>query len=177
MSTTGNLLQRRHLLFSLGAASVLAGQSQAAAIKRASPDYYSLFIGLITAWQKHDVDAVVAHLADDIVWYAFVGSAPIKGKAAIREALTAMAPRRTAEHWRIFNHATSGNRLYADGVDDFADESGHRIAVPYMGIVEFRGELIVGWRDYFDAGLLKRMQNGEPVPAEIEPLVSRPGEP
>jgi limonene-1,2-epoxide hydrolase len=177
MITNDHFLRRRRLLCSLGAASVLAGQSQAATLKRASADYYSLFIGLITAWQKHDVEAVIAHMADDIVWYAFVGSAPLKGKAAIREALTAMAPRRTAEHWRIFNHATSGNRLYAEGVDDFADESGHRIAVPYMGIVEFRDQLITGWRDYFDAGLLKRMQSGEPVPAEIEPLVSRPGQP
>jgi limonene-1,2-epoxide hydrolase len=177
MSTNTDLLQRRQLLFSLGAASVVAVQSKAAEVKRAVADYYSLFIGLITAWQKHDVDAVIGHMADDIVWYAFVGSAPIKGKAAVRAALTAMAPRRTAEHWRIFNYATSGNRLYVEGVDDFADQAGHRIAVPYMGIIEFRDQLIVGWRDYFDAGLLKRMRDGESVPAEIEPLVSRPGQP
>jgi limonene-1,2-epoxide hydrolase len=177
MSTHDDLLQRRQLLCGLGAAAALVGQSQAATGKRVSADYYSLFIGLITAWQRHDVDAVIAYMADDIVWYAFVGSAPIKGKAAVRTALTAMAPRRTAEHWRIFNYATSGNRLYVEGVDDFADQAGHRIAVPYMGIVEFRDQLIVGWRDYFDAGLLKRMQDGESIPAEIEPLVSRPGQP
>ena len=38
---------------------------------------------VIAAWQAKDVDAVLAHMADDIVWhYAAPGSPELAGRAA-----------------------------------------------------------------------------------------------
>jgi limonene-1,2-epoxide hydrolase len=171
------MIDRRTFVTAIGSGSVALAWSPTAESRPRKPDYFGLFLDVISSWKRHDVDKVLAHLADDIVWYAYVGAPPIVGKAEIRKLLTQLAPHRAAERWRIFNHAVNDTQLLLEGVDDYDDDKGNRIAVPYMGIVEFRDRLIVGWRDYFDVGLLNRMKAGEPVPAAVEPLVARKGRP
>ncbi len=175
-------MDRRTFVRAAAGAAVAAGAaatapSAVAAGKTRGFEPYAAFLSLIRAWKKHDVEAVLAMLADDIVWYTAVGAAPTRGKDAVRKVLEGFAPKRTAENWKIFHHATSGNRLFVEGVDDFADDQGRRIAVPYAGVIEYRDGRITGWRDYFDIGTLAKMKAGEPIPAVIEPLISRPGEP
>jgi len=160
----------------LGAASLTAS-GVAVARTAGKRDCFELYLEVIRAWKRHDAEAVLAHMADDIVWYVFVGQPPVRGKADARALLAKLAPTRHAENWRVFFHAVNGSRLFVEGVDDFTDDKDHRVAVPYCGVVEFRDGLITGWRDYFDAGILAKMKAGEPVPEVIEPLVSRPGEP
>lgn len=148
-----------------------------AAAKSRDADYHAIFLDLIRAWRRHDVEAVLAHLADDVVWYPAVGGPPMTGKDEVRKALTALAPNRGEERWRIFHHAANDRQLFVEGVDEYLDAKGHRIAVPYAGVLDFRGRLIAGWRDYFDIGTLNRQKAGEPVAAVLEPLVNRAGEP
>ncbi len=169
------MVDRRKVISGFGAASLAIAAATVGA-RTPSPDYFELFLKLIADWKRHDIDAVLARVSDDIVWYAYVGAPPVVGKPAMRKLLETIAPNRTAERWRIFFHAVNGERLFVEGVDDF-DEKDHRVEVPYAGVVEFKDGLVVGWRDYFDNGLLKRMKDGEAVPAVIEPLVSRTGRP
>jgi limonene-1,2-epoxide hydrolase len=171
------MIDRRNLLTGFGAASLLAAAPARAGLTMPARDHFERFLEIINAWKQHDIDAVLARVTDDIVWYAYVGVAPVVGKPAMRAMLEKMAPNRGAERWRIFYHAINGDRLFVEGVDDWDDKAGHRLEVPYAGVVEFKNGLVSGWRDYFDLGLLTRMKNGEPVPAEIEPLVSRTGRP
>jgi limonene-1,2-epoxide hydrolase len=140
-------------------------------------DPYQAFLGLVRAWRKHDIDAVLAKLAEDIVWYPAVGSPPVQGRDGVRKVLEQFAPKRKEENWTIFHHAVNGDRLFVEGMDAYVDDQGRRIAVPYAGVLEFRDGLIVGWRDYFDISMLNRMKAGEPIPDAIQPLISRPGEP
>lgn len=175
-------MERRGFLGAIGAASLATGAvGVTAAVAAEGPvtrhDYYGIYLDVIRAWKTHDAEAVLARMADDIVWYVFVSQPPVKGKADARAMLAKLAPERHAENWRVFHHAVSGSRLFVEGVDDFTDAKDHRIAVPYAGIVEFRDGLITGWRDYFDAGTLDKMKAGGPVPDAIEPLVSRKGQP
>lgn len=172
-------MDRRSFVTAAAGAAVVAGAvvAPAADAKQKKFDGYGAFLDVIRAWKKHDIDAVLGMMADDIVWYTAVGAAPATGKPAVRKVLEGLAPKRTGERWKIFFHATNGDRLFVEGVDDFDDEKGHRIAVPYAGVIEFRDGKITGWRDYFDIGTLGKMKAGEPVPAVIEPLISRPGEP
>lgn len=142
-----------------------------------APDYYGWFLDVIRAWGRQDMDGMLARMADEIVWYPCVGAAPVRGKQGMRAILESLAPMRKVENWRIFHHAANGSRLFVEGVNDYIDEQGHRIAVPYMGVVEFRDGLITGWRDYFDIDSANRMKAGEPIPAVIEPLICRDGEP
>ena len=139
--------------------------------------FLDIYLDVIAAWKRHDVEGVLIHMADDIVWYVHVGTRPTVGKAAVRTLLTSMAPTRTAERWRIFNASVDKSRLFVEGVDDFKSASGYRVALPYMGIVEFEDTLIVAWRDYFDEGLAQNMKKGGSIPPEIEPLISRPAKP
>ena len=41
--------------------------------------------GMIKDWRRKDIDAVLAHVTDDIVWHSHVGSPPIIGKEAMRQ--------------------------------------------------------------------------------------------
>ncbi len=172
----------------LGAASLATGglraadaAANAATTPGAAPgtrhDYFDIYLDVIRAWKKHDADAVLAYMADDIVWYVFVSQPPVRGKAGAAAVLAKLAPARHAENWRVFHHAVQGHRLFVEGVDDFTDANDHRIAVPYAGVVEFRDGLITGWRDYFDMVVVDKMKSGGPVPEAIEPLVSRKGLP
>jgi limonene-1,2-epoxide hydrolase len=163
------------------AAAVLVGavpgEAGAAKPPKDAFDPYEAFLGLIRAWQKHDIDAVLAMLAEDIVWYPAVGSPPVQGRDGVRKVLEQFAPKRKEENWKIFHHAVNGDRLFVEGVDDFVDDQGRRVAVPYAGVVEYRQGLVAGWRDYFDISTLNRMKAGEPIPEAIVPLISRPGAP
>jgi limonene-1,2-epoxide hydrolase len=179
-------MKRRSFVGTLGATALGAGALDAASAApggaaAAHPgrhrDYFEIYLNVIRAWKTHDAEAVLAHMADDIVWYVYVGQPPVVGKAAARETLAKLGPARHAENWRVFHHAVRGERLFVEGVDDFTDATDHRIAVPYAGVVEFKDGLITGWRDYFDAGILDKMKAGGPVPEAIEPLVSRKGLP
>jgi uncharacterized protein (TIGR02246 family) len=160
-------------------AAVLAGSvpGEARAAPKAAFDPYEAFLGLIRAWHEHDIDAVLALLAEDIVWYPAVGSPPVQGRDGVRKVLEQFAPKRRQENWKIFHHAVNGERLFVEGVDDYLDDQGRRVAVPYAGVVEYRGGQITGWRDYFDVSTLNRMKAGEPIPEAIVPLISRPGAP
>jgi limonene-1,2-epoxide hydrolase len=161
----------------LAGGAVAARGSVAADSGAPKHDYFGLYLDVIRAWKKHDAEAVLAHMADDIEWYVFVSKPPLRGKAAARELLAKFAPARHAENWRVFHHAVSGSRLFVEGVDDFTDAKDHRIAVPYAGVIEFHDDLITGWRDYFDSAIVDQMVGGGPVPAAIEPLIQRVGQP
>ena len=80
--------------------------------------------------------------------------------------------------WRIFAHAVSGQQIFLEGADDFVlIAEKRRVAIPYMGIMTFRGGLICEWRDYFDRALFDRLKAGETVPPEIAKLLDRPSVP
>ena len=146
--------------------------------KKGGKHYIDNVTGLIKDWMRKDVDAVLARVTDDIVWYSHVGSPPKHGKEEMRSFLNGFGAGISDIRWRIYNHAVSGDRIYLEGCDDFillANKT--RVAVPYMGIMTFRDGLISEWRDYFDRALFDRLKAGEPVPADIAALLNRPAIP
>jgi limonene-1,2-epoxide hydrolase len=129
---------------------------------------------VIAAWQAKDVEAVLAHMADDIVWhYAAPGLPPVRGKAAAEKLLRQFQSDMHDIQWRIFNHAEAGNLLFLEGVDDYRTTDGKRMAVPYAGVLEFRDERIAGWRDYVDLGVIADQKAGEPFTKQVEALLAR----
>ncbi|WP_168072629.1 limonene-1,2-epoxide hydrolase family protein [Caulobacter sp. SSI4214] len=136
---------------------------------------FQVLEAVIAAWKKQDVEGVLAHVTDDIVWRNSGGFAPaIRGKAAMRQALTAMAAKIKTNAWRIFDYAENDHRLFMEGVDEFWFHTGEHIAIPYAGSLEFRGELIREWREYFDGRLSIAMKNGEPLSDEVKEMIGRP---
>jgi limonene-1,2-epoxide hydrolase len=134
-----------------------------------------IFQAIIAAWKARDVDAVLANMADDIVWHFAVGAEPpVTSKAGARKFLLRFGAEIREITWRIFDSAESADRLFVEGVDEYITTDGVRIVAPYAGVLEFRGDLVVGWRDYVDVGVIAAQQSGAPVSAHVEALIARP---
>ena len=136
---------------------------------------YPTLLAILDAWHHQDVEGVLVHLTDDIIWRNSSGYAPaIRGKAAMRTALQGMAPQIKVNKWRIFDYAEGKDRLFMEGVDEFWLAGGQHVAIPYAGVLQFRGPLISEWREYFDGRISAAMKAGEPITAELQEMISRP---
>ncbi len=76
-------MDRRLFMQASAAVPLLAGGAAVAAT--AAPDYFAITQKMITAWRGKDLEGMLVHIDDDIVWHSHVGSPPIVGKAAMRE--------------------------------------------------------------------------------------------
>ena len=135
-----------------------------------------IFLKVIDVWCKdQDIDAVLEHLSDDLVWhFSAATKPPMVGKGGARAFLDAFCKQAKSPRWRIFNYAERDNMLLVEGVDDFDTPDGKQVVIPYMGIYEFDGDLICGWRDYFDRGVAEAGTKGEPLPDFAAALANRP---
>lgn len=71
--------------------------------------------------------------------------------------------------------AETDDRLFYEATEDFDTPEGRRVLVPYAGILDFRDGLIIGWRDYFDRGLIDGQVAGDrALPDYCRDLVDRP---
>ena len=168
------ILDRRTLIAATGA---LAVAPAAIAKEPAMPRLYPVLEAIIAAWKQQDVEGVLAHVTDDIVWRNSSGYAPaIKGKAAMRTALQNMKAmiQPGSNRWRIFDYAESADRLFMEGVDEFDLVTGQHVAIPYAGSLQFRGHLVSEWREYFDGRISADMKAGKPITAEVREMLERP---
>ncbi len=164
-------LDRRALMAAAGALAA----TPALAKETAMPRLYPVLTAVIDAWKRQDVEGVLVHVTDDIVWRNSGGFAPaIKGKDAMRKALQSMAGVIKTNNWRIFDHAENETRLFMEGVDEFWLTTGEHVAIPYAGSLEFEGLKIKEWREYFDGRISAAMKAGAPISAEVQEMISRP---
>lgn len=130
---------------------------------------------LIAAWSKGDVDGALAHMHEDIVWhYAASVAPPLKGKIKARKFLENFKSQISEVRWRMFDYAENGDRLFVEGVDEYLSKDGGLVAAPYAGVIEFKGDLIIGWRDYVDIGVMEAQKAGHPRSAWVDALIDRP---
>jgi len=142
---------------------------------RAPDRLYGIMLQLIDAWQSRDIERVLSHLDDDIVWHYAAGAMPpARGKAHVAKVLGRLQPEMHDISWRIFAHAEAGERLFVEGVDEHRTAGGQRVAAPYAGVMEFKGDRIVGWRDYVDTGVMAQQREGQPPSAQVLALIERP---
>jgi limonene-1,2-epoxide hydrolase len=155
-----NWLDRRKIL-SVGLAG-LATLANAQTSEAKSMKSIDVVKNIILAWRKLDVEGVMKYISDDTVWYSHVGGKPpFKGRAAIREFITALGKGITDNNWRVFKMVSSGEDVFCEGVDDFKLADGKKIAVPYLGIMTVRNGIVIEWRDYFDGAMVDKMKRGE----------------
>jgi len=136
---------------------------------------YPVLNQIIAAWRKGDVEGVLTHVTDDIIWRNSSGYAPpVVGKAAMRAALQPMAAVIERDTWRNFAYAERGDTLFVEGVDEFWLRTGQHIAIPYAAVFEFSGKRVREWREYFDGRISAAHRNGEGLTDEVRTLISRP---
>ena len=127
---------------------------------------------VIDAWKQSDTDGVLDCLTDDVEYHYLVGQRPLVGKEWVRKFLNKFGHGQSDIRWRIVNHASNGDLLMVEGIDDYLDAEGRRIRTPYAGVFEFRDGKICRWRDYVDTGLITMAKNCEPFPEWLEALVA-----
>ncbi len=134
----------------------------------------AIMLSLISAWKRKDIDGVLAHFAEDVVWhYAAAIAPPVRGKDKARRLLQGLAPLVGEVRWRIFDALEQGDRLFVEGVDEYVSADGHLVSAPDAGVVEFRGDLITGLREYFDMAVVNGMKAGGEAPAHVRALIDR----
>lgn len=126
---------------------------------------------LIDDWKRKDIESVLSRVSDDIVFFYAIGEAPVEGKPALRALLGRLKDHQNDLNWRIKRSAESGNMVMTEGVDEYTNPAGTKIETPHMTAFEFSDGKISGWRDYFDFGLLKRLEDGADMPAPVRALI------
>ncbi len=130
---------------------------------------------VIANWRAGDVDAVLAHMDEEIVWHYAAGAAPpLRGKAKARRFLENFKSQLAEVRWRLFDHAENGDRLFVEGVDEFTATSGAIVLAPYAGVLRFNGDLIAEWRDYVDVGVMDAQRGGIATTDWVSALADRP---
>ena len=99
------------------------------------------------AWTGPDMDRVISHFGDDIVYHNIPMEA-LSGLAAVESYLRAAGP---FEHcaWEVRAVAENGEHVLTERIDRMTVR-GRMVALPVMGTFRVRGGLIREWRDYFD---------------------------
>ena len=136
-------------------------------------DRVEIVRAIMAAWGRHDIDAVLAHVADDIEWHYHVGSRPVRGRDDMRKVLEKLQHHQLESRWRLVRHAEADDAVFVEAIDDYVNPAGHRVQAPYMGIYEFDGVAVTAWRDYVDLAEMSKAENGEPLAEWVEDLVGR----
>jgi len=140
----------------------------------AAPRRIDLFLALIEAWKRRDIDDVLSRMHEDIVWHFAAGAEPpLVGKSAARKFLTRFGADIGEVRWRVFDHAESGDRLFVEGVDEFTTTGGGTVIAPYAGVIRFAGDLVIDWRDYVDVGVIAAQRGGAAPRPHILALADR----
>ncbi len=99
------------------------------------------------AWAGPDMDRVISHLGEDIVYHN-IPMAELSGLAAVERYLRAAGP---FEHcvWEVRAVAANGEQVLTERIDRMTVRR-RMVTLPVMGTFRVRGGLIREWRDYFD---------------------------
>ena len=98
-----------------------------------------------------DTEAFLSHLTDDVEYHYHMTSRPLIGKEWVRRFMEKYRAVTADSTWRIDRTAEGPDFLMVEGYEEYTDtRSGKRVAHPYMGILEFRGDQVAKWRDYFE---------------------------
>jgi limonene-1,2-epoxide hydrolase len=109
----------------------------------------------IAAIERHDVDAALALVTDDVS-YENVPIDPIVGKEAVGAALRGFLATATEVDWKVLRTVTDDRVVVNERVDRFRIGDGW-LELPVAGFFELTVDgLISRWRDYFDMATYTR---------------------
>lgn len=131
-------------------------------------------LSLIEFWKSRNIDGVLSVMHEDIVWhYAAVIAPPVVGRQKARRLLEKLAADIGEVRWRIFDYAERNETLFVEGVDEYVATDGRLVSAPYAGVAVFKGNLIIGLREYFDLSGVTRMKEGHAAPGHVRELIAR----
>ena len=128
------------------------------------------------AWERCDIDDVIAHLDLGIV-YRNVPSPALRGREAVRAFITPSLSAMKHMTWEFTACMASadGRQVAAERIDTFFFPEGE-VRIEVMGLFEIEGGQIARWRDYCDLGDFVRQMKaiGRISPSELS--IAPPGD-
>jgi ketosteroid isomerase-like protein len=108
---------------------------------------------VLDAFNRHDLDAIMAHFAEDAVFESPRGPDPwgtrFEGKAAVREGLAARFTGIPDVHYGDDRHVVCGDRGVSEWLLTGTTTTGERIAVRGCDLWEFRDGLVIRKDSYW----------------------------
>jgi ketosteroid isomerase-like protein len=108
---------------------------------------------VLDAFNRHDLDAIMAHFADDAVFESPRGPDPwgtrYVGKAAVREGLAARFTGIPDVHYGEDRHFVAGDRGVSEWLLTGTSTTGERIAVRGCDLWEFQDGLVIRKDSYW----------------------------
>lgn len=108
-----------------------------------------LTLAFFTAWAEGDTDAVLAFFADDAVYHN-IPVDPMVGHDQIRAMIDGFTTGLTVVEFRVLRMLADGPTVMTERVDIFRKDDGGLVELPVMGILEWEGDKLANWREYFD---------------------------
>lgn len=117
-----------------------------------SNDNRAVVKSLADAWAAKDIEAIMDHFTDDIVYHNMPMEAA-EGSDAVRGVIEGFLAMAESIVFDTLNEVADGDLVLNERVDTFVI-AGNPTPIHVMGIFELRDGKIARWRDYFDmAGL------------------------
>ncbi len=107
---------------------------------------------LADAWKAQDLDRIMSHFTDDIVYHN-MPMEPAEGREAVSGVIEGFLAMADSIVFDTVNEVADGDLVLNERVDTFVI-GGKPTPIHVMGAFELRDGKIARWRDYFDlAGL------------------------
>jgi limonene-1,2-epoxide hydrolase len=107
---------------------------------------------LADAWAAMDIDRIMGHFTDDIVYHN-MPMEPAEGPEAVRATIEGFLGMAESIVFETRLEVSEGDVVMNERVDTFVI-GGNETPIRVMGVFELRDGRIARWRDYFDmAGL------------------------
>lgn len=107
----------------------------------------------VDAWEARDIEKILGFFTDDAVYTNIPMGPPNEGIAAIREFIEGFLSMVSDIKFVVHHQVEGENGIVMNERTDTITMNGKSIALPVMGIFEFRNGKISAWRDYFDMAL------------------------
>jgi limonene-1,2-epoxide hydrolase len=107
-------------------------------------------LAFFAAWERRDLDAIVAAMSDNVLYENF-GFSASRGHDEVRAFLSPFVAAASAIRFNVHHIAeTSDGVVLTERTDEFV-RSGTTVAIPVAGRFQFdRSGRISHWRDYID---------------------------
>ena len=110
------------------------------------------------AWEKGDLAELTAMITDDVVYHN-IPFKPVSGKEAVVKDFQTILDQYAPVRFDILRSAAEGNVVFNERVDHLTIK-GSPFSLPVVGVFEVRDGKIAAWRDYFDAGKMRKAMSG-----------------
>ena len=142
-------MKRRHLL--TGAAALAATWTPSRA-EASDADVLAMLDAFAAAWNRHDVDGLMACMADDSIFEAAAGpdvaGTRHVGRDAVRRAYAAVFDTYKDGRWNNPRHFVAGTRAVSEWTFTGTTKDGQRVEVNGCDVFTLRGTKIVVKNSY-----------------------------